>query len=251
MAGTAIRLSALILKDGWPGPVNFNLGIPANGWDNTQDNFKTTAAQEPPAYPLGTKIPAYTDNTNCPGWYTMMYLAFHDFSSQDIAEGDITAAKGWCAHANGVECGTRTSGIIANDVSIVPYYVVARCTTAITDATEGGPICLPCASMSADSSIELVSGSCRDLSYGHAYGWFWVGGVCPCKDATFMDASAGGTKGADVSVNPLTRAGDIMACISSDGVCFVTSDVSEMIDATSIIGRGYISQAWSCMSEGI
>src|SRR5512145_1624155 len=65
----AIPIGKITLIDKWPGIPNPNFGIPENGWDGTQHSCVTT-----PAYPLGTKIMAYSDASINPGWYTMAYV---------------------------------------------------------------------------------------------------------------------------------------------------------------------------------
>lgn len=85
-------LTHLHLIDKWPGQANQNLGIPTDGWDNTTENFNTaddTAKALNPPIPIGQKRTVYTDNTNAPGTYTMMYLAYNDYSSLDIS-GDFS-----------------------------------------------------------------------------------------------------------------------------------------------------------------
>jgi hypothetical protein len=183
MAG--IALANIRLIDNWPGEVNPNLGIPTNGWDSTEDNFPTTAADTPvPSYPLGTKIMAYTDNSACPGYYTMMYLMYHAVSATvGIVEAtvDFTAGSHFCFHHD-------TSDAVhydAADTSTVPYYVVSSVASGATagavDVTKSSGVAIPCASISAgESSAAFVSG------YGDSYGWFWVGGVAPIKDCTIM-----------------------------------------------------------------
>ncbi len=180
MAG--IALANIRLIDNWPGAVNPNLGIPTNGWDATEDNFVTTSADTPvPSYPLGTKIMAYTDNSACPGYYTMMYLMYHAISATvGTVDGtvDFTAGSHFCFHYDASDAVHYD----AADTSTVPYYVVgsiAGGATAGLDVTKGGAMAIPCASISAgESSAAFVSG------FGDSFGWFWVGGVAPIKDVT-------------------------------------------------------------------
>lgn len=248
-----IRITQLILEDNMPGVVNPHLGIPAGGFDATRWNFNTsddTANAENPPYPIGTKIMAYTDNSSAPGWYTMQYLAFHDFSSQDISYGCVSKGRAVCSRLDQVTCGTRFALDAGGDTTLAPWYVVARCTTGTTDASHGAPICFPCTSQTADSSVVLTSGDNRSYGYGHGWGWFWVGGVCPCVDITFLDDTLGDGKGADISVDSLMRPGPVMACISSDGVLLMTCDVTNPTDATGIVGVVPARVGWACCSEG-
>lgn len=259
-----IPLTQLILNDGMPGAVNPIYGVPRGGFDATEWNFCTTddtAKTDNPPYPVGTKIMAYTDNSNCPGWYTMIYLALHDFSSKDIEAKCVSAGTAICSIVDNVNCGTHTT-FTGADSTISPWYFVTRCTTGNSDVTEGAPICFPCCSMQADSSVVLTTGSPSALGYGHGWGWFWCGGVCPVKDITFFDHSSGGHggttpyTGADLSVDDaLMRAGPLMACISSDGVLLQSTDLSNWADST-IGGNADASFkvglecAWACCSEG-
>lgn len=189
MAG--INMSSIILYDRWPGVPNPNLGIPTDGWDNTKDNFKTTAATALPSYPVGTKIMAYSDNSWAPGQYTMMYLEFHAFSdavisgciSQDFSDGFQA-----CTHADG---STAAHYDVMADTSFIPYYVVSKCYTIAggeVDYTRSqsfnGAVAIPCATLNSDGTKCITQGG-----YGDSYGWFWVGGVCPAKDVSIFDVA--------------------------------------------------------------
>ena len=222
----AIQLTQLMLYDNWPGAVNPNLGIPRGGFDATEWNLCTTddtAAADTPPYPIGTKIMAYTDNSNCPGWYTMMYLAFHDYSSRDIEAKDVSLGQGYCCHVN-VGCSTKTTFYAGGNDTVAPYYFVAQCCSGQTDVTEGAPIAMPCATLSADSSIVLsaIGYDNRVIGYGHGLGWFWVGGVCPVKDLTHFDHSSGGHGGtnpyigADVTAEADMRPGPVNLELTTD-----------------------------------
>lgn len=236
MALTAqLTLSQLILNENkWPGAVNPNQSIPADGWDNTIDNFTTTENNvTPPNYPVGTKIMAYTDNTYCAGYYTMAYLMFHDSSSADIS-GDFSDGNMYCSHYDGSKAVKYQS-----DISIVPWYVVTRCYSAGggdagSDITSGSPLAIPCATLDGDSSIQHTSGDAQELGYGDAYGWFWIGGVCPAKDATLLQGTAGSLAGADVSVDTLMRKGSVMCEYSSHTLGLFSVDTSNFDDATTL-----------------
>ena len=239
MAG--IYLSNLVMEDRWPGAVNPNLGTPANGWDNTKDNFKMTASTYLPAVPLGTKIMAYSDATACPGWYTMMYLMYHDFSSLDISV-DFSHGSMFCSHYDGSKAVNYNV-----DISTVPYYVVARCyTTVAADWTRGAPIAVACTSVTADSSVQLTTGDPYELGYGDAFGWFWVGGVCPLEDATAFQGKASSLKGADVTVRSTCSKGAVY--LDHTGQAMIgTFDSSIQIDVTNGIAR-YPSMGFVCTS---
>ena len=196
---STLSLSQLILDDRWPGAPSTLLGRPTGGWDNTTDNFTTTSSSTTPSYPLGTKVVAYTDNTWCPGWYTMMYLSFHDYSAQDIS-GDYSDAAFWCSHYDASD-----AELYQVDISVCPYYIVSRCYTAVnTDVTRGAPVAVPCATIASDGTGAYAAG------YGDAYGWFWVGGVCPCADVTLMQGTASVLYGADVTM-AVTKKGAVYA----------------------------------------
>ena len=181
-----VSIGDLQLIDRWPGHVNPNLGIPTNGWDGTTDNFVTTAADTPPpSYPVGTKIEAYTDNSNNPGYYTMAYLAYHCYSSTVgvIESDDLSIGKGFCFRYDGSEA---VAGSDYTTTTLNPYYVVAGIEShageaAVTDATKGGRLAIPCLSKSAGENVgAYVSG------FGDSFGWFWIGGVCPVQDVTLF-----------------------------------------------------------------
>ncbi len=255
----SIKSTQLILQDKMPGPVLWGESIPAGGWDATQWNFNTsdaTALVGNPPYPVGTKIGAYTDNSYCPGWYVMQYLAFHDFSSQDISAKEFSQGTAACSIVNGVACGTKTT-YQGGDTTVPAWYFVTRCTTGTSDVTKGMPVCYPCTSMTADSSVVLVSDDNRATGYGNGYGWFWVAGICPAKEGTFFDHSAGGIGGtmpgigADFTVDSLMRAGPVAAELTSDGIIFVTPDMSNSADATNSVGLFTLNTvAIACVSCG-
>lgn len=246
MAG--INLSSLILMDKWPGAVNPLLSIPTDGWDSTRSCFKTTASNNEPAYPLGTKIMAYTDNSWAPGWYTMMYLMYHSYESgalYDISK-DFSDGQMFCTHADG------STAQIYNflDSSVIPYYVVSNCITkASCDMTQLMCVAIPCSTLSSDGTGVYVAG------YGDSYGWFWVGGVCPCRDATIMD-NAGATSvcrgiGACVTGNFVQMAKgaaymEVSAALSTNMLtCDVTS-IDDMTSAFNAASRQPIG--WICMT---
>jgi hypothetical protein len=254
-----VRLTSLQLIDLWPGQPVVGKGIPDNGWDNTYDNFKTTddtARAWNPGVPIGEKRTVYTDNSYCPGQYTMMYLAYHDFTSLgEISVGEVSLNTAWCSKVEQVACGSRVT-FQAGDATVAPYYFVTRCTTGTSDVTSGAPVCLPCASIGADSSVELGASfdNPRAAGYGHSFGWFWVGGVCPAKDVSLFDHSAGGPGGttpgigADISGDDaLMRAGPVVFEITSDGLMPLSTDVTNYADETGLVGNAF-AHAYADMS---
>lgn len=233
-----IRLSRITLIDNWPGVPEDAYGIPADGWDNTVDNFKTTSAADQPSYPVGTKISAYTDNTNCPGRYTMMYLMYHCWSSTAACvSADFSDGKFFCSH---VGYGSACTAQFA-DTHKAPYFVVGNCyTSAAGEFTNGSPIAIPCCSMSSDGTTAATNG------YGDFYGWFWVGGVCPCKDVTILDDS-GFLTGVDITTEATMRAGPIVACYTSSTL-IPASDDTIFGDQTECAGKAFLPFGWACCS---
>ena len=252
-----LRLCHLILNDKWPGEANQALGIPTDGWDNTIDNFNTAdvteAAQNPPV-PIGQKRSIYTDNTNAPGMYTMMYLAYHDPSALDIS-ADFSNGNFFCAQL-GDSSHTQWS-----DVSNTPYFVVSRCNTGTntnmaTDATRGSPVAIPCASVTADSTITSASGSdAATDGFGGAFGWFLVGGVCPINDATIMtDLTSGsvcGGRGVDITAGDDLKRGDVYCEFSDANLMLQSGEVTELFDSTASNDETFLSPlGYACVSAG-
>lgn len=224
-----VPLTHLVLNDNWPGSSNVFYGRPTGGWDNTTDNFKTTSGSTEPNYPPGTKISSYTDNSYCPGWYTMMYLMFHDYSGDDIS-GDFSDGNFWCSHYDGSEAEKYST-----DFSATPYYVVARCITeGVTDVTRGTPVAVPCATLASDGTTAYANG------YGDAYGWFWVGGVCPCLDVTILKGAADSDAGADVTMS-IRQVGAIYPHRATTTLMFHTT-----ADATNPAAETTPAAGWIC-----
>ncbi len=232
MADEFISISELNLIDRFPGPVNPNLGIPTNGWDNTVDNFVTTAEDTPPpSYPIGTKIQAYTDNSCCPGYYTMAYLAYHCVSSAVglIEQDDFSIGKAYCSHYDGSE-----AVYSYEDATLVtPYFVMVSCENDVkaSDITRGGTLAIPCCSMSAgESESAYVSG------YGDSFGWFWVGGVCPVNDITTYKGEADVTTGVgmDLTADGHLIAGPFVMTFATDSGQPNFAGMSLALDTTDI-----------------
>ncbi len=247
-----LRLAHLILEDRWPGAVNPNLGIPTGGFDATAWNFSTaddTAKAFSPPYPAGTKIMAYTDNSECPGFYTMMYLARHEFSAEAISS-DFSEANFYCSKVGTSEV-THTAIIGSDATSVPPYYVVSQCYTAITtDISEGTPVAMACTTADADSSITLTTDP-RATGYGHAWGFFWVGGVCPAKDITLFKGLGDSLAGVDITVQADMRPGAVYMAISGSSYMLATADPSHFnaSDATSVVSPVPTNVGWACSSE--
>ncbi len=248
MAG--INLSSVILFDKWASPVNPNLGKPCDGWDNTIDCFKTTATTDKPSYPLGTKIMVYTDNSWAPGWYTCMYLMYHSCEAGALYDVSKDFSDGFpaCSHADG----TTAQALIA-DTTAIPYYVVTRCISGETFGEvdysrvgSAGAYAIPCWTASSDGTAAYVAG------YGDSYGWFWVGGVCPCKDVTLFDASSTGI-GCCVSGSFNTRGKGPLYFEVSQALStgYLTNDISNCIVVAGDISYAPLtiqSIGWSCMT---
>jgi hypothetical protein len=228
-----VTLSNLFLIDTWPGAVSPYLGIPTGGWDNTTDNFTETAASTPlPGYPVGTKISSYTDNSYCPGNYTMMYLNYHAYSDTNgvVSATDISLSKAFCFHYEGSDA--VKYGV---DASEVPYYVVTCCysVAGVADVTRGLPTAIPCATIDAgESSAAQVSG------YGDSYGWFWVGGVCPCADATLLQGTGSAENGPDITVDSICGRGPVFGAYSDSVLSLHNCDITNVGDTTSFEAVG-------------
>ena len=225
MSDHTINLTALTLVDNWPGAANPNYGIPTGGWDNTTDNFTTTVAGQVPPQEIGQKRMVHTDQSHSPGWYTMQYLKYHTFEDTDISVGDFSSNLGVCCHYDASQAEDYKV-----DLSVVPYYVVSSDITD-TDAVPSGKlgpgirIAYPCASLSSDGSSALTNG------FGDAFGWFWVGGVCPVEDATILDGTAGDGIGAEVACGSMVVAGAVIAGISTASIFIESPDVSAVSGA--------------------
>lgn len=170
MAGEIV-LHKIILNDLWPGNPNPNLGIPTGGWDYT--GASGSACMTVPAYPPGTKIEAYSDFTERPGNYTMMYLCFIEGSEHIEDLGPISEGVGICSNS-GADQAEGIAVLEGSYAGLLDYSEFASwiCTNDFSesDCTKTGRVAIATA----------------DLSFGE-FGWFWVGGVCPIKDATYFD----------------------------------------------------------------
>jgi hypothetical protein len=213
----SIPLSKIALVDRWPGVPNPFLGVPVNGVDATEWNFSTmddTAKTFAPPFPPGTKIRTYTDNSECPGFYTMMYLARHEFSSECISS-DISEAVIFCAPV-AKTCSTHTAWAGSDGATaLAPYFMVQSCysgqVSELTGTKKSSLMAVPCTTTDADSSITLTTDPYA-TGYGHAWGWFWVGGVCPVKDISFYRGLADASfLGAEISTDTNDR-GALYSC---------------------------------------
>lgn len=234
MAHNAIPLTTVTLVDNWPGVVNPNLSIPTNGWDNTFDNFGTTSGNITPSVPIGTKVMAYTDNTHQPGWYTMMYLMYHSFESDCISQ-DMSDSVQLCVPFDG-----STAELYDN--TNTPWFVVTNEVTNVAlnnDGTRSGLIAFPCATLDSDGTSAYGNG------YGDSYGWFWVGGVCPCKDATILDGTSGNGLGVEFACSSGFYGGALAIDISTSRIF-----LSEYNQASDLPFTGQTSPivGYSCAS---
>ena len=248
-----LRLSRFVLNDKWPGPINFNIGIPNRspnskcGWDNTYDNFTTAdetarALNKNHTQRIGEKRAFYHDSTDCPGWVTMMYLCYHSFCkaatgdfSKDFSDGNF-----WCSVA-GLICQSTSEWA---DTSVGPYFVVTKCYTG-SDVTKTGILAVPCSThIKSDGTVVNTQG------YGDGYGWFWVGGPCPCKDITLFDDETGDGKGVDITC--AVGRGPVMAEVTGGTAWLMATDMSDLADATNFAGVGRdmagLLVGWTCDS---
>lgn len=223
-----------------------NSGVGGKGWDNTIDNFDTiddTAKALAPPIPLGEIRTLYTDNTNCPGYYSMIYLALHDFSDYDIS-GDFSDGNMWCCLADG-------SKTMHGDGSTGGPFTVSRCITgAIYGAGEpsASPLVIPCATLSPDSSLHSSITDPFVTGLGDSYGWFWCAGVCPCKDVTLMKGTADSLKGAEITVDGLMRKGPVVGCMTAATLELFSNDISNVQDDDASGGALGPVIGWSCIS---
>lgn len=251
-----LKLSKLILNDKWPGIVNLNLGPPnqsasgksKRGWDNTNDNFSTAddtarALNANRTQRLGEKRSAYHESTDSPGWYTMMYLCLHCWSGDgglcDISK-DFSDGHFWCAPAS-LGCISASEWA---DTSVGPYFVVTPCYTG-SDVTKTGIIAVPCS-----THIYSDGTGVNAAGYGDGYGWFWVGGVCPCKDITLFDDETGAGKGVEITCE--VGRGPVIAEVTGGTAWLMAADMSNLADATDVAGTGRdmagLIIGWTCDS---
>jgi hypothetical protein len=213
-----IRLSQIVLKDKTPGPVS-NRGRPVDGWDSTI-SCSTVAG-----YEAGSKWANYTDNSNNPGWYTMLYGCLAEASETNhCVSGDISDGLGWVAHTcltedvSDTATGDPTYRSAYWNGESQPFWVMSTCTTGsglgTKDVSGCGQVALPCASMT-----------------DHQWGWFWVGGVCPCKDVTFLDDVSAVWTGADMTALGVL-AGNVHLCWTGGSALLTSQDYSSTVDDT-------------------
>lgn len=251
-----LRLTQLRLKP-WPGPVNFHAGIPNQslnskcGWDNTNDNFSTAdatarACNANRTQRLGEHRAAYTDNTNCPGWYVMTYLCLHSFEDGMDISKDFS--NGHLFHAPYVTTNLCMSNSEWSDTSELPGHVVIRCTTGC-DITKGGcQVAIPCSTYTYSDGTGVYA-----AGYGDGYGWFWTGGVCPCKEITIMDDGSGNYKGVDLTVDGALHKGAVYLCTTGAAALLMSCDQSNVNDTdttSAMVGPQPAAMAigWCCMS---
>lgn len=214
-----IPFSKIVLHDTFPGTANPNLGIPRGGWDNTVDNCVTVAT-----YPMGTKIQGYTDNSFCPGYYTMMYAGYASYCSAADISTDFSDGWCWCMPFGLTSSTNDTTYEVpdySGDVSVIPIVILTNCYTATAvDFSTCQMGALPCATLE-----------------GYDHGWFWVGGVCPCADITIMQSgdTTMALAGADMTTDGNVTKGSIWLCASGSShvASLITSmDYSSIVDAT-------------------
>jgi len=202
-----LRLTKLILEDNWPGVPDQRFSTPTNGWDNTVDNF-SSADNTARAFNnsggsrrirIGEKRQGYTDNTNCQGKFTMMYLCLHSFEkgldiSRDFSDGNMFHAPA------GPGC---ISNSVWSDGSTGPYFVVSRGGFG-SDVSKHCAVAVFCST----NTYSVGPDACVN-GYGDGYGWAWVEGVCPCKEIAIFDDKTGSLKGAEITVDDNLDAGPV------------------------------------------
>lgn len=266
-----LHLTRLVLYDNWPGVPDQKLGYPTRtpscgtngkGWDNTVDNFSVvddTARYlnaQPPSggktrIPIGQKRQLYHDSTDSPGYYTMMYLCYHSFEGRASGSNSLDISKEFSD--GNFFCTPATVGCISNsewaDTSRGPYFVVSRCTTG-ADVTQACAVAVPC---STEIYSDGTAVSSANNGYGDGYGWFWVGGVCPCKDITLLDDETGAGKGVEITVDAGLGRGPVLLCETGAAAWLMACDMTNISDADSseaIPGASPGSRpiGWACAS---
>ena len=101
-------------------------------------------------------------------------------------------------------------------------------TAAFCDATNTQRLAMACATLESDGTVTETQG------YGDAYGWFWVGGVCPAKEITILDDDTGAYQGHDVTTDGVTQ-GPVFFDMSGDRPMFKPGEVT-LLDVTKIDG---------------
>lgn len=229
-----LRLSMVMLKDKTPGATE-KMGIPVDGWDGTI-SCSTVAGFQP-----GTKVRHYTDNSNNPGWYTMLYGCIAEASETNhCISADVSDGLGWVAHTcltedvSDVAGGDPTYTSAYWNGTVQPFWVMGTCTSvdlATKDITGCGQVGLACCSMS-----------------DHQYGWFWIGGVCPCKDVSYLDDVSRVWTGADMTTLGVV-AGHVHLCQTGGSAMLTSQDFSSTVDGTVPTGVNYDSCGYALTAE--
>jgi len=162
MAG--INGNDVVLIDAWPGPVDYHMSIPTNGFDSSREGSGNCVTE--PLFDPGHKITAYNDTTTNPGWYTCIYLRFVEGSDYAYdANADPSSGKGLVCHLQDM---TQHDP----DVWLAWFNVTSDATNSC--GTIGGAVAM---------AMRDLSGGADSTSGGRSpeWGWFWCGGVCPCN----------------------------------------------------------------------
>lgn len=218
MAG--INLRNINLIDKWPGTPNPNMGIPTNGFDSSvagSGNCVTT-----PVFDVGTKIMAYNDGTYNPGWYTMCYMQFCEGSDNAHDAGDPSDGYACCFHYEATQHHPDGN-------NKATWYAVTNDLTN-SDGTTGGALAI---------AVRDLSGA-DTTTTGNEYGWYWVGGVCPCVTSPDTDCTQ---LGGEVLTGGSVGQGEYIA-IQDDG-----TNCAEMFlysgDATKHEVNAAVAFAWA------
>jgi hypothetical protein len=145
------------------------MGRPPNGFDSTvggSGNCVTTAV-----FDVGTKVADYNDGTVNPGWYTMCYMQFVEGSDSAYDAGAPSTGYGLCFHCEATQ--HHPDGNVTQT-----WYAVTHDLTN-SDGSYGGAVALPACDLSGADTTTT----------GAEYGWFWIGGVCPCVTSPRVDCT--------------------------------------------------------------
>lgn len=159
----------LVLIDQWPGPVDFKMSIPTNGFDSSKEGSGNCVTA--PLFRPGQKIVTYNDGSTNPGLYTCIYLKFVEGSdyAYDL-DADPSSDHGLVCQISAADMTKH----LYDDTAITSFWVTS-------DVTNG------CGTL---SNARMTGLGMRDFSGGTdstaggrtgEWGWYWCGGVCPCN----------------------------------------------------------------------
>jgi len=150
-----------------------NTGKPPGGFDSTKEGSGNKV--NTPAFDVGEKRAWYNDSTKNPGYSIFAYLRFVEGSDSAFdTDADISTGYGLCFHMHDASEHTP-------DGDTDWYYVTHDLTNS--EGTLGGAVAIAMCDLSGGAEVTTTTTKTPE------YGWFWVGGVCPCNTKT----DSGGT----------------------------------------------------------